>query len=123
MKEEELSVPFIPMPPFAPRLFHDTFETGMLEPLGGVNAAASDCTLTRRALPGLRLAFEKLIVVTFGVPLVLRLTSVTGKLTANGTEMLTVSCAPPDTTAAADTAMASTVIRLANDPAHEKRLT
>ena len=89
--EEELSVPFHPMPPFAPRLFHDTFDAGMLEPLGGVNAAASACTLTRRALPGLRFAFEKLIVVTLGAPLVLRLTSVTGKLTANGTEMVTVS--------------------------------
>jgi hypothetical protein len=54
---------------------------------------------------------------------VLRLTSVTGKLIANGTEMLTVSCAPADTTAAPDTTMASTVIRMASDPAHEKRLT
>jgi hypothetical protein len=90
-KEEEFSVPFHPMPPFAPRLFHDTFDAGMLVPLGGVNAAASDCMLTRMALPGLRFAFEKLIVVTCGAPLVLRLTSVTGKLTANGTEMLTVS--------------------------------
>ena len=79
------------MPPFAPRLLHETFEAGMLEPLGGVNAAASGCTLIRRALPGLRLAFEKLTVVTFGAALVLRLTSVTGKLTANGTEMVTVS--------------------------------
>jgi hypothetical protein len=95
----------------------------MLEPLGGVNAAASACTLTRRALPRLRLAFEKVIVVTSGVPLVLRLTSVTGKLIANGTEMLTVSCAPADTTAAPDTTVASTVIRIASDPAQEKRLT
>lgn len=120
-KEEELRVP--PTPPFVPRLFHDTFATGMLEPLGGVNAAASDCTLTRRALPEFRFAFEKLIVVTFGVALVLRLTSVTGKLIASGTEMLAVSCAPADTTAAPDTAMVSTVIRMASDPPHEKRLT
>jgi hypothetical protein len=90
-KEEEPSVPFHPMPPLAPRLFHDTFDAGMLEPPGGVNTAASDCTLTRRALPGLKFAFEKLIVVTLGVPLVLRLTSLTEKLTANGTEMVTVS--------------------------------
>jgi hypothetical protein len=89
------------MPPFAPRLLHETFDAGMLEPLGGVNATASGCTLSRRALPGLRLAFEKLTVVTLGAPLVLRLTSVTGKLTANGTEMVTVSCAPAHTTAAA----------------------
>jgi hypothetical protein len=104
-------------------LFHDTFETGMLGPPGGVNAAESDCTLTRSALPGLRLAFEKLIVVTFGVPLVPRLTSVTGKLTVNGTEMSTVSCASADTTAATDNTMPSTAIRVANDPAHRKQLT
>jgi hypothetical protein len=89
--EEALSVPLHPMPPLAPRLLQDTLDTGMLDPLGGVNAAASDCTLTRRALPALRLAFENTIVVMLGVPLVLRLTSVTGKLTANGTEMVTVS--------------------------------
>jgi hypothetical protein len=94
----------------------------MLEPLGGVNAAESDCTLTRKALPRVRFAFEKLIVVTFGVPLVLRLTSVTGKLIANGTEMLTVSCAPADAIATPDATMASTEMRLASDPAHEKRL-
>ena len=79
------------MAPFAPRMLQETFEAGMLEPLGGVNAAASGCTLIRTALPGLRLAFEKLTVVTFGAALVLRLTSVTGKLTADGMEMLTVS--------------------------------
>ena len=105
--EDELSVPFIPMPPFAPTLFHETFETGMLEPLGGVNAAASDCTLTRRTLPELRFAFEKLTVVTSGAPLVLRLTSVTGKLIAIGTEMLTVSCAPAGTAATASPVMPS----------------
>jgi hypothetical protein len=110
-KEEEFSVPFHPMPPFAPRLFHDTFDAGMLVPLGGVNAAASDSILTRMALPGLRFAFEKLIVVTFGALLVLRLTSVTEKLTANGTEMLTVSWALADTTAAAKAMMPSTAIR------------
>jgi hypothetical protein len=72
-------------------LLHETFEAGMLGPLGGVNAAASGCTLIRRTLPGIRVAFEKLTVVTFGVPLVLRLTSVTGKLTATGIETVTVS--------------------------------
>lgn len=84
--EEALRIPFHPMPPFAPWLFHDTFETGMFEPLGGVNAAASARTLTRRALPRLRFAFEKPIVVTLGVPLVLRLTSVTGRFGAQQNE-------------------------------------
>ena len=72
--------------PIRPWLFHDTFETGMFEPLGGVNAAASARTLTRRALPRLRFAFEKPIVVTLGVPLVLRLTWVTGRFGAQQNE-------------------------------------
>jgi hypothetical protein len=104
-------------------LVHDTFETGMLGPLGGVNAAASGCTLTRRALPGLRLAFEKLIVVTFGVPLVPRLTSVTWKLTASGTEILTVSCAPAVTTAAAEATTPRTASRVAKDGADRNPIT
>ena len=52
----------------------------MLEPLGGVNAPPSACTLTRSALPGLRFAFEKESVAGLGPPLVLWVTSVTGKL-------------------------------------------
>jgi hypothetical protein len=81
----------MPSPPFAAAEVHDTFDAGMLEPLGGVKDAASACTLIRRALPATRLAFEKLIVTGPGAPLVLRVTSVTVKVTAIGTETLTVS--------------------------------
>ena len=119
-KRTSSSVPFHPVPPFAPRLFHDTFDAGMPEPLGGVNAAASACTLTRRALPRLRFAFEKLIVVGLGAPLVLRLTSVTAKLTADGTAMLTVSCAAADTTAAARATMPRTAIRVVSRSGHRE---
>ena len=120
--EDALSVPFMPIPPF-PAAVHDTFDAGIPKPLGGVKDPASACTLIRRALPLMRLAFEKLIVTMPGAPLVVRVTSVTAKFTAIGTETLTVSWAPALTTDAADTTMASRVIRMAGDPAHEKRLT
>jgi hypothetical protein len=70
---------------------HDTFDAGILEPLGGVKAEASACTLMRSDFPEFRLAFEKLIVAGLGEPGVLALTSVTEKPTAGGTAMLTVS--------------------------------
>ena len=116
-------MPLHPIPPFAPRLFHDTFATGMLAPLGGVNAAASDWTLTRRALPALRFALEKPSLVTDGVPLVLRLTSLTWKLTANGTEMPTVSWAPAFTIVVAETTTQKATIRVTTDAADRTQLT
>jgi hypothetical protein len=95
----------------------------MLEPLGGVNAAPSACTLTRRALPGLRFAFEKESVVGFGPPLVLCVTSVTEKLTAVGTTMLTVSCATAEADVAAQAIVLNTAIRVARIRADRRRLT
>jgi hypothetical protein len=74
-------------------------------------------------LPEVRFAFEKLTVVTSGAPLVLRLTSVTGKLTAIGTEMLTVSCAPTETAAAATAIMLSAATWTARDRADREPLT
>jgi hypothetical protein len=89
----------------------------MPRPLGGANTAPLACTLTRSALPRRRFAFEKLIVVGLGAPLVLRLTSVTAKLTVEGTVTLTVSCAAADTADAVMAAMPSIAIRIASDPA------
>jgi hypothetical protein len=91
--EDELSVPLMPVPPFAPRRLHDTFDTGILAPPGGVNAAAAARTLTRSALPIVRFALEKPIVEGLGAPVVLLVTSVTEKLTNDGTAIVTVSCA------------------------------
>jgi hypothetical protein len=104
-------------------LVQDTFDAGMLGPLGGVNPAPSAWTLKRRALPGVKVAFEKLIVVAFGAPFVLRLTSVTAKLTVEGTVTLTVSWAAAATTDAVTAAMPSMAIRTASDPADGKVVT
>jgi hypothetical protein len=50
------------------------------------------------------------------VPLVLRLTSVTEKLTVDGTVTLTVSCAAAGTADAVTAAIISMAIRVAPDP-------
>jgi hypothetical protein len=71
----------------------------------------------------LRLAFETLILVEFGTAAVVRLTSVTGKLIAAGTVMLTVSWAPAHTTVAAQATMPRTTTRITHDPPDPKLLT
>ncbi len=120
--EAELSVPFNPVPPLAPTVVHDTFEVGMPRPLGGVNAAPSACTLTRSAFPGLRCALEKPTVIGLGPPLVLWVTSVTEKLTADGTTMLTVSWAAAEAAVATHAMVPDTAIRVARHRADQMRL-
>jgi hypothetical protein len=62
-------------------------------------------------LPELRLALEKLMVEGLGAPVVLMLTLLTEKLTAGGTEMLTVSWAPAGTAVRASTVVTIPAIR------------
>jgi hypothetical protein len=121
--DDELSVPFDPVPPLAPALTHETFDDGMPVPLGGVNAAASARTLTLRDFPSVRLAFEKFTVVV-PEPLVLRVTSLTEKLTAAGTWISTVPpCAAAETTVAAQAMIPKTTIRIVSKGVDRRRLT
>lgn len=89
----------------------------MLEPPGAANVEVSAWTLTRKALPVIRFAFEMLILVEFGLPAVLRLTSVTAKLTTAGTATATDSWASDDGTLATNAGTLSITIRRPTDRA------
>jgi hypothetical protein len=106
-------MPFTPVPPATFPVDQETFDAGMLAPLGGVNVAASAWTLTRRTFPSPRLALEKRIVAGLVPPLVLHVTSVTAKLTPDGTSMLTVCWAAAVPAVAAQAATANVAIRAA----------